>query len=225
MINRAITVIALVAMATTAHAVSIPSASDPAGYVARLLINEAAFPGERGFVSEADSKAAMLQVLWVLESRARHIPDGYRQREIAMTETADVVAIITGGGTRGQVEGFFRSANGTPVTAPRVEERLQRLLALASRGTPGRFARLLEYGVTLAREHQRGVIGEPDRFEHLADLGGVSVTGRGYSWMTDRDYYHPGGSYVRIPDEKEGSLSGNRFFTLKKRDKKKEKAK
>jgi len=35
--------------------------------------------------------------------------------------------------------------------------------------------------------------------------------------MTDRDYYKPGGSYLRIPDQYDGVLGGNRFFTLKRR--------
>lgn len=211
--------VALGALPCVAGAVTVPPAGKAEGYVARLLINEAAFPGERGFVSEADSKAAMAQVLWVLESRIRYVPAGYRQREIAMVESSDIIAIITAGGSRGQVDGFFRDDADRPVTAPRVEERLQRLLAIANRGTPGRFARLIEHGVGLARRAVR----EDDRFASLQKIGEVAVTGRGYSWMTDRDYYHPGGSYVRIPDDDAGSLAGNRFFTLKKREQKKEK--
>jgi hypothetical protein len=213
--KQAMLCVALGMLPWLADAVTIPTANRADGYVARLLINEAAFPGERGFISEADSKAAMEQVLWVLESRRRFVPAGYRQREIAMIESGDIIAIITAGGPRGQVDGFFRDGNGHATTAPRVEERLQRLLAIANRGTPGRFARLLEHAVGLAR----GAVREDDRFVALQRIGGVAVTGRGYSWMTDRDYYHPGGSYVRIPDENEGSLAGNRFFTLKKKEK------
>jgi len=37
--------------------VELDPPSNPAGYVSLLLINEAAFPGERGFESEEDSKA------------------------------------------------------------------------------------------------------------------------------------------------------------------------
>ena len=37
-----------------------------AGYLARLLINEVPFPGERSYESEANSQAAMLEILWVL---------------------------------------------------------------------------------------------------------------------------------------------------------------
>jgi hypothetical protein len=55
----------------------------PAGYVSLLLINEAAFPGERGFRIEADSQGAMLAVLWVLHSRGSLIPAGYAQKELA----------------------------------------------------------------------------------------------------------------------------------------------
>ena len=39
------------------------------GYVARLLINEVPFPGESGWVSESDTKGAMLSILHVLDSR------------------------------------------------------------------------------------------------------------------------------------------------------------
>jgi len=44
----------------------------------------------------------------------------------------------------------------------------------------------------------------------------VAVTGRAYSWMTDRDIYNPGGNFVTIPDSQNGSVGGNRFFTLRK---------
>ena len=33
--------------------------------------------------------------------------------------------------------------------------------------------------------------------------------------MTDVGQFHPGGRYVRIPDDDQGGLGGNRFFTLK----------
>jgi len=198
-------------------AVTFPAVDTPEGYIGRLLINEAAFPGERGFVSEADSKAAMEQVLWVLECRINYIPAGYRQREIAMVSTTNVLDIITGGGARKQIDGFSRDDTGKPVTAPRVEARLQQLLSIASRGTPGRFSRLLEYGASLATDYVRRQMSEPDRFARLTQLGTTPVTGRAYSWMTDRDYYNPGGSYLRIPTDDEGLLAGNRFFTLRKK--------
>jgi hypothetical protein len=35
--------------------------------------------------------------------------------------------------------------------------------------------------------------------------------------MTDEPQYNPGGNFLRIPDEQEGSLGGNRFFTLRKK--------
>jgi hypothetical protein len=62
-------------------------------------------------------------------------------------------------------------------------------------------------------------LAEPDRFASLTQFGGIPVTGRAYSWMTDRDYYNPGGSYLRIPTQYDGVLGGNRFFTLKRRGK------
>jgi hypothetical protein len=31
----------------------------------------------------------------------------------------------------------------------------------------------------------------------------------------NRDYYNPGGRFVRIPDAYDGALGGNRFFTLR----------
>jgi hypothetical protein len=53
--------------------VNLAPATDTRGYVARLLINEVPFPGERGWESEADSKDAMRQVLFVLDARLNHI--------------------------------------------------------------------------------------------------------------------------------------------------------
>jgi len=203
-----------------AFAVSFPAADTAEGYVGRLLINEAPFPGERGFVSEADSKASMAQILWVIECRIHFIPAGYRQREIAVVETTNVLDVITAGGDKGQIDGFFRDRQGRLATAPRVEERLQNLISFANRGAPGRFARLLEYGAALATAYVRERLAEPDRFASLSQFGSIAVTGRAYSWMTDRDYYNPGGSYLRIPDQYEGLLGGNRFFTLRKRGEK-----
>src|SRR5215471_17117773 len=70
----------------------------PSGYLARLLINEVPFPGERGYVSEEETKAAMLEILWVLDSRLRNIPPGYRQEQVAGVRSKDVIDIITGTG-------------------------------------------------------------------------------------------------------------------------------
>jgi len=210
-------VILLAALADRAIAGGFPAADTPEGYIGRLLINEAPFPGERGFVSEADSKASMAQILWVLECRIHFIPAGYRQREIAVVETTNVLDVITAGGDKGQVDGFFRDRQGRLATAPRVEERLQKLTSIANRGAPGRFTRLLDYGAALATMYVSARLAEPDRFVSLTQFGSIPVTGRAYSWMTDRDYYNPGGSYLRIPDQYEGVLGGNRFFTLRRR--------
>ncbi|HOX22252.1 MAG TPA: hypothetical protein PLL10_02215, partial [Elusimicrobiales bacterium] len=56
-----------------------------------------------------------------------------------------------------------------------------------------------------------------DRYAGIKEINSVKVTGRAYSWMSDEDYYHPGGSFVRIPNSSEGCLGDNRFFTLKER--------
>jgi hypothetical protein len=189
----------------------------PSGYLARLLINEVPFPGERAFESEADSQQAMFQILWVLHSRIHHIPPGYTQQQVAGVRSQDIIDVITGSGGRRQCEGFYRNDAGQYVTAPRVEERLRYLLKIANSGDkPGRFAGLLNYGQGLARAYvQEGMTGA-DRYARLKQVGPVPVTGRAYSWMTDVGSYHPGGNFVSIPPADEGSLGGNRFFTLKK---------
>jgi hypothetical protein len=53
---------------------TIAAPGTASGYLARLLINENPFPGERGYVSVEDSKAGMRQVLWALHSRMHDIP-------------------------------------------------------------------------------------------------------------------------------------------------------
>ena len=114
------------------------AASEPSGYLARLLINESPFPGERGYVSEADSKATMLSILWVLHARMNCVPPGYKQEEIAAIRSQNVLEVIT---AKNQCEGFSKDAAGQPVAAPRVEERLRYLTQIANRGDkPGRFA-------------------------------------------------------------------------------------
>ena len=193
---------------------TIPPQHDPAGYVARLLLNETPFPGERGYISEADSKATMDQILWVLVARLRYIPTGYTQQQIAAVHTQNIIDIITAGGQRGQVDGFYCDSNGNPTTVARVNERLNNLLSIANKGAPGKFARLIEHAVALANGYFAKDLTDKDRYAHLQKIGPKSVTGRAYSWMTDFHYYHPGGSFVRIDDALHGSLGGNRFYTL-----------
>lgn len=184
------------------------------GYLARLLINENPFPGERGYVSVADSKAGMLQVLHVLDARLRHIPAGYTQQGVAGTRAASVIELIT---APKQCEGFSRDARGNPTFAPRVEERLNYLKSIANKGgKPGKFAELLNYGQGVAAAYLKGGLAEADRFAGLSAVNRLPVTGRAYSWMTDMDCYNPGGNFVSIPDEQGGSPGGNRFFTLRK---------
>ena len=190
------------------------AASAPSGYLARLLINEAPFPGERGFVSEEDTKATMLSILWVLHARMNHVPPGYKQEEIAAIRSQNVIEVIT---AKNQCEGFSKDASGKPVSAPRVEARIQNLLRIANGGDkPGRFANLLNFGQGLASAYLAGGIPGADRFVGLTVVNQVAVTGRAYSWMTGQDYYSPGGNFVKIPDSQQGLLGGNRFFTLRK---------
>lgn len=186
----------------------------PAGYLARLLVNEAPFPGERGWVSEEDSQAAMLSILWVLHARLHFIPPGYSQEQVAAIRTQDIFDVIT---AQNQCEGFFRDAAGKPACAPRVEERIRYLLQIANRGNePGRFAGLLNFAQGLANAYLAGGIPGADRFAGLTRVDRVTVTGRAFAWMTGRDYYHPGGNFVTIPDGLQGLLGGNRFYTLRK---------
>jgi hypothetical protein len=131
--------------------VELDAPSTPAGYVALLLVNEASFPGERAYLSEEDSKAAMLSVLWVLHCRTSAIPPGYTQKQVAAVETRNVIEVITAGGIKGQVDGFYRDSDGRPAAVARVYERSTYLLSIANRGQPGKMARLLTYARDLTR--------------------------------------------------------------------------
>ena len=212
-------VLASVCCTSARGAVEIKSPTTREGYLAHLLINEVPFPGEKGWVSEKDTKAAMLSILWVLHSRIAYVPAGYAQKELAAVKTTDIIDVITAGGVHGQCDGFYRNSSGRPAMVSRVSKRMDNLLKIANTGKPGRFARLFEYGQGLADAYFRGGIKEADQFAGLSSVGRIQVTGRAYSWMTDRDYYHPGGDFVKIPDVDGGSLGGNRFSTLKERSK------
>lgn len=197
--------------------VRMDSPDTKSGYLARLLINEVPFPGERAYDSEAETQTAMVQILWVLHGRLSLTPPGYRQEHLAGVRANDIIDVICGNGERRQCEGFYRNASGQFVTDARVEERLDYLTRIANGGgKPGRFARLLNFGQDLARTYvNNGIVGA-DCYAQLTRVAQVPVTGRAYSWMTDMESYHPGGNFVCIPDAQEGSLGGNRFFTLKK---------
>ncbi len=199
---------------------TLASAGSQAGYLARLLLNEVPFPGEKGWVSEAETKSAMTQILWVLHSRIAHIPDGYAQTELATVKTKSIIDVITAGGVHGQCDGFYRNSRGAPAMVSRIPKRLNNLLRISNTGQPGRFARLINYAQELSTAYFKGGIKEADKFAGISRVGATPVTGRAYSWMQDRDRYHPGGDYVKIPDSKKGSLGGNRFSTLKERKKK-----
>lgn len=214
--------LAVVALTLESRGLAAPYAAvsgvdTPEGYLARMLINENPFPGERGFISVADSKDGMLAVLHVLEARLKDIPPGYRQVGVAGISTTNIIDLIV---APNQCEGFQRDARGKPACAPRVEERLNYLLKIANTGgKPGRFAELLNHGQGLARAYMKGGLPAADRFAALTTIQQVRVTGRAYSWMTDMDCYHPGGNFVKIPDDLGGAPGGNRYFTLRKEPK------
>ncbi|WP_069960971.1 hypothetical protein [Lacunisphaera limnophila] len=193
---------------------TLAPADTAGGYVARLLINEVPFPGERGWVSEEDSMAAQAAILWVLRNRLRHIPPGYTQRQVAAVTTWDVMDLLTAGGVHGQVEGFYRDASGRPALSDHVQERINHLAVIAGRGVPGRFARLMNHAQELADDFVANAPG--DRFAALREIDRVPVTGSAYGWMTDREIFRPGGNFVRIGDQWRGGLGGNRFFTLRR---------
>lgn len=208
----------LAASDPAAAAVTLEGRHTQAGYLARLLINETPFPGERGWVSESDTRAAMVAILYVLDSRLNNIPPGYDQKQVAAVRATDVIDVITAGGEKGQCDGFYRDERGQFMAVTRVHQRIDRLVVISNQGTPGRFARLLKYAQDLARAYLQGGIEEVDRFAGLTRVGPIRVTGRAYSWMAGKDCYHPGGHFVRISNEQEGLLGGNRFFTLKKKE-------
>ncbi len=197
--------------------VELDSPSIPAGYVSLLLINEAPFPGERGYRSEDDSKATMLAILWVLHCRASAIPAGYTQKQVADVQSRNVIDVMTAGGVKGQVDGFYKDDAGRYVAVPRVHERISYLVGIANQGQPGKVARLLNYARDLARLYFQNGPGGKDIFAELRRVGSVHVTGRSYAWMTDVRGFDPGGAFVRIPDTEQGSLGGNRFYTLEKK--------
>lgn len=205
-----------IAPLAAAQNVQLMSASSAEGYLARVLINETAFPGEPGYRSEEDSRAGMLAVLWVLHCRIHHVPAGYTQREIAAVESRSILDVITAGdGDKGQLEGFYRDRQGRLRAAPRVHERVRYLVSLANQGPPGRVSRLLNYAQHLASRYFHDGPGGPDIFKNIRSINATRVTGRSYSWMADRHRRSPGERYVRIPNSLGGLLGGNRFYTLR----------
>ena len=212
---RLATMACAVALAAPAQNVTLNDPSSREGYVTMLLINEVPFPGEGRYVSVADTKAGMLQILWVLHNRLNPPPRGYTQKQIAMVTTKDVIDIITAGGVRGQVDGFYRGENGAPTTTERVQERLAHLMRVANKGAPGKFADLINYAKRLGEAYFSSGPDGANLFAELRQIDGIQVTGSAYSWMTDEARFAPDGNYVRVPDEHRGGLGGNRFFTLR----------
>ena len=170
----------LAAPALTAANVDFPSASSVEGYLARLLLNEVAFPGEQGYVSEANTRRAMENILLVLDARIHYIPMPYTRFQVAQTSSEKLLDVITAGGVHGQVEGFYRDAEGYAVAYPRVAERLHYLLNIANDGTPGRFARLLNHAAVLASNYIEQLQRPENLYAHLRIVTGKPVTGRAY---------------------------------------------
>ena len=83
-----------------------PADSDR-GYLASLLINEVPFPVNGAYASEADTRAAMLQILWVLDSRIHQIPPGYLQQHVAGVQSQNIIDVITGAGGGGSAKVFI----------------------------------------------------------------------------------------------------------------------
>jgi hypothetical protein len=129
-------------------------------------------------------------------------------------ETQSVIDVMTAGGVKGQVDGFYKDTDGRPVAVPRVHERVAYLLSFANRGEPGKMARLLLYARDISRKYFQAGPASKDLFAELRVVGPKPVTGRAYAWMTDVRGFDPGGTFVRIPDANQGSLGGNRFYTL-----------
>mgnify|MGYP006889805312 CR=1 FL=1 len=72
-----------------------------------------------------------------------------------------------------------------------MHQRVDRLLSIANKGKPGRFARLLAYGQGLADAYVTTGISGADRYAGLQTVNLVRVTGRAYSWMADRALHGP----------------------------------
>lgn len=201
-----------------AAVVDLPDKQTSAGFIARLLINEAPFPGEHGYVSEADTMAAMDAILLTLHARSVALPAPYTRQQVADTQSANILDIVTAGGVRGQVDGFYRDANGLLACERRVDERIGYLTNIARQGEPGRFSRLLNHAIAICEAYFQGKLEVADRYGKLTRIGSTPVTGGSYAWMTNHPKYHPRGYFVKIPDSEAGALGGNRFFTLKQID-------
>ncbi len=200
--------------------VTLDPPSKPAGYLAYLLINEAPFPGERGYVSISGSQSSMLAILWVLHGRIECIPQGYSQKEVAGLVSSNLLDIIAGTGAKRQCEGFYKDMDGSYAVERRVGERIAYLQKIANKGErPGNFAALLNHAKYLARIYFDEGMPGVDRYAGIKYVNRIAVTGGAFSWMTDKECFHPGGNFVKIPDSLDGSLSGNRFFTLRKEKK------
>ena len=212
----ALVVLALIPWTAQSAPVTLPAKNTPTGYVALLLVNEVPFPGDTAYVSEQNSKHAMVEILAVLENRLHAIPRPYTQREVAGIRTRNIIDIITAGGVAGQVQGFYKNDRGEYVVVPRVSRRARHLLAIANQGERGTFARLIEFAANTAKDYLDNGSAVEDLFASIQSIRRVPVTGRAYAWMTNVHHINPGGNFIVIPPDDQGTLGGNRFFTLRK---------
>ena len=214
----ALVALTLIPWAAHSAPVHLPAKNTPTGYVALLLVNEVPFPGDTSYVSEQNSKHAMVEILAVLENRLHAIPRPYTQREVAGIRTRNIIDIITAGGVAGQVQGFYKNNRGEYVVLPRVTRRAKHLVAIANQGERGTFARLIEFAEKTADDYLNNGSSVEDLFASIHSIRRVPVTGRAYAWMTNVHHVNPGGNFVVIPPDERGTLGGNRFFTLRKQD-------
>lgn len=77
--------------------VKLPSYRSTEGYLCKLLLNEVAFPGEHGYISEQDTMRAMDNILLVLDARIHFIPSPYTRYQVAQTSSEKLLDIITAG--------------------------------------------------------------------------------------------------------------------------------
>lgn len=187
----------------------------PSRYLAALLINEVPFPGEPRFKNAEDTRAAMQAILWVIECRRAQVPQGYTRHQVAATASTNLIDLIT---AVNQMQGFYKTAQERHTFDARVGERIAYLELLAKRRNTPTITELLAYARELAEAYAVALALPFEKpFHSLSNLPPEtpSVTGSPYGWMTDAPEFHPGGNFVRIPDECGGTLGGNRFYTLR----------
>ena len=112
---------------------------------------------------------------------------------------------MTAGGVKGQVDGFYRGPDGRPAAVSRVHDgRWLTCWASPIAVSRERWPAVVVRARTSAAPILAGRATGRDLFADLRKVGAQPVTGRGYAWMTDVRGCDPGGSFVRIPDDRPG---------------------